>query len=116
MLVRERDDDALVIGQATPRAWLRDGQKIEIENAPTYYGPLTATLESRVAAGEIRADVRMPSAARPTFLLVRFRHPDGARMKSVTVNGQQWTDFEAGADWVRIPSPQAQRYEFVVRY
>lgn len=116
MLVRERDDDALVIGQAIPRAWLGDGKTIEIENAPTYFGRLTATIESRVASGEIRADIRMPSGSRPSSLLVRFRHPDGARMRTVTVNGQPWTDLQADADFVRIPSPAAQRYEIVVRY
>ena len=47
MLVRERDDDALVIAQATPRAWLPDGQTIDIENAPTCYGRITATIASR---------------------------------------------------------------------
>ena len=91
-------------------------ERIEVEHAPTYYGTLTATLESRVAAGEIRADIRMPSVVPPTSLLVRLRHPDRARMKSVTVNGQPWTDFQADAEWVRIPSPRAERYEIVVRY
>ena len=38
MLVRERADDVLALAQATPRAWLRDGQKIELERVPTYYG------------------------------------------------------------------------------
>jgi hypothetical protein len=116
MLVRERDDDALVIAQATPRAWLRDGQKIEIENAPTYYGRVSAVIESQAASGEIRADVRLPSSSRPETLLVRFRHPEAKRMRSVTVNGRPWSNFEPEADWVRVPSPDAQRYEIVVRY
>ena len=116
MLVRERDDDALVVAQATPRAWLRDGQRIDIENAPTYYGDLTATIESRAASGEIRADIRMPSAGRPKTLLVRFRHPEGKRMQTVTVNGRPWTDVQPDGDWVRIPSPDAGRYEITVRY
>jgi hypothetical protein len=116
MLVRERDDDALLIAQATPRAWLRDGQRIEIENAPTYYGRVSATIESRVGSGEIHADLRLPAATRPASLLVRFRHPDGTRMRSVTVNGRAWTDFQPETDWVRIPAPDAQRYEIVVRY
>jgi hypothetical protein len=47
---------------------------------------------------------------------VRFRHPDGARMRAVTVNGQPWTDLQADADYVRIPSPDSQRYAIVVRY
>ena len=38
MLIHERDDDTLVIAQATPRAWMQDGQKIELERVPTYFG------------------------------------------------------------------------------
>jgi hypothetical protein len=116
MLVHERDDDALVIAQATPRAWLRDGQKIELSRAPTYYGAISATIESRAAAGEIRADVEMPRGNAPATLLIRFRHPDRQRMQSVTVNGQPWTDFDAAAEWVRIPSPRGERYTIAVRY
>ena len=61
MLIRERDDDTLVIAQATPRAWMQDGQKIELERVPTYFGAVSATLESRARAGEIRADIQMPT-------------------------------------------------------
>ncbi len=116
MLVRERDDDALVIAQATPRAWLADGKTIEIENAPTWFGRLSATIESRAASGEIRADVQMPSASRPSALVVRFRHPDGARIRAVTVNGSEWRDVQPDGESVRIPSPEAGRYEIVARY
>ena len=116
MLVRERDDDALVIAQATPRAWLADGKTIAIENAPTWFGRVTATIESRAASGEIRADVRLPDSSRPSALIVRLRHPDGARMRSVTVNGRQWTDIQPEKDTVRIPSPDADRYAIVARY
>jgi hypothetical protein len=116
MLVHERDDDALLLAQATPRAWLRNGQKIELERVPTYYGEISATFESRAASGEIRADIRMPGRARPSTVMVRFRHPDGKRMRAVTVNGRASTDFAAAADWVRLPSPAEDRYVIVVQY
>ena len=116
MLVHERDDDVLVLAQATPRAWLRDGETILLENVPTYYGPLSATFESRTAAGEIRADVRLSNRRRPAALLVRFRHPDGTRIRSVAVNGRPWTDVEVAGDWVRITAPSDDRYAIVVRY
>jgi hypothetical protein len=116
MLIREGDDDVLVLAQATPRAWLRDGQKIEIERVPTYYGEVSATFESRARSGEIRADVRLADRQRPAALHVRFRHPDGKRMQSVTVNGQAWKDFDAAGDWVRVPNPAQSRYAIAVRY
>jgi hypothetical protein len=116
MLVTERDDGALVIAQATPRAWLRDGEKIELERVPTFFGVVSATLESHARAGEIRADVRMPVAHRPAALVIRFRHPERKRMQSVTVNGRTWTDFDATNEYVRVPAPDGDRYAIVVRY
>ena len=104
MLVRERDDDVLVLAQATPRAWLRDGQKIELERVPTYYGAVSATLrEPAHRAGRDPGRRAHPAEAqRPSALHVRFRHPDGKRMQSVTVNGRAWTDFDCrrGLMWV----------------
>jgi hypothetical protein len=116
MLVNERDDDVLLVGAATPRAWLKNGQRIEVTRAPTYYGELSVTFESRTQAGEIRADVRLARGRRPAALLVRFRHPDRGRMRAVTVNGRRWTDFDSARDWVRITTPTDDRYEIVVRY
>jgi hypothetical protein len=116
MLIHERDDGTLVLAQATPRAWLRDGEKIELERVPTYFGVVSATLESHARAGEIRADVRMPTTHPPAALLIRFRHPERKRMQSVTVNGQPWTDFDPATDYVRVPAPDADRYAVVVRF
>lgn len=115
MLVQEREDDWLAIAQATPRAWLRDGQVIELERVPTYYGLVSARIESQAAAGVIHADVRLPDR-RPGALRVRFRHPDGARMRSVTVNGREWRDFDAAGEWVRVTRPTEDRYVIAVRY
>ncbi|MPY86977.1 MAG: hypothetical protein GEU99_03555 [Luteitalea sp.] len=116
MLVHERDEGALLFGQATPRAWLQDGQQIEVERAPTYYGPVSMTIESHVEAGEIRADVQMPSRSQPKTLLVRLRHPDGQRMRAVTVNGERWSDFDPQQEWVRVSDPDRPRYAIVARY
>ena len=116
MLITERDDESLVIAQAAPRAWLRDGEKIELERVPTYFGVVSSTMESRARAGEIRAEVRMPAARRPAALLVRFRHPERKRMQAVTVNGRTWTDFDPATEYVRVQAPDADRYAIVVRY
>jgi hypothetical protein len=116
MLVRETDDNALLLGQAAPRAWLADGKKIEVRRAPTYFGPLSMTIDSQAASGRILADIEMPGRGRPGALLVRLRHPENRRIRSVTVNGRNWTDFDPAREWVRIPSPTEARYSVVVRY
>jgi hypothetical protein len=116
MLIRETDDDTLLLGQATPRAWLEDGKRIEIERAPTYYGALSLTIESRAARSQIEARVEMPERRKPRALVVRLRHPQARRMRSVLVNGARWTDFSADKEWVHIADPNQRNYQIIVRY
>ncbi len=116
MLIHERDDGALVIGLATPRAWLEQGKVIEIERAPTYCGPVSARIRSDAASGGISAEVDMPARSTPDALLVRLRHPEEKRMRSVTVNGQSWKDFDPAREWVRISKPVAKHYRIQASY
>jgi hypothetical protein len=74
------------------------------------------TIDSQAASGRILADIEMPGRGRPGALLVRLRHPENRRIRSVTVNGRNWTDFDPAREWVRIPSPTEARYSVVVRY
>jgi hypothetical protein len=116
MLIHELDDDSLLLAQATPRKWLQDGQTIEVERAPTYYGQLSATIESQVRSGRILARIQMPERGRPKALLVRFRHPEAKSMRSVTVNGSDSKAFDVQKEWVRIENPDTARYEIIANY
>jgi hypothetical protein len=116
MLIHERDDGALVLGLATPRAWLGEGKTIEVERAPTYYGQLSMRIRSSAASGRIAAEVTLNARTRPQALFVRLRHPTGKSMRSVTVNGQPWKNFDVSREWVEIPEPDAPRYAIEVAY
>jgi hypothetical protein len=109
-------DSSLFIGQAIPRAWLADGKRISVTGAPTYFGPLNLQIESAAATGSITANVEFTSARRPPAVLVRLRHPDKKALRSVTVNGAAWSDFDAAKEWVRVPNPTADQYTVVARY
>ncbi len=116
MLARETDGNSLLLFQAVPRRWLDDGKRIVIQRAPTWFGPISATLESRAGSGELRADLRPAFVHNPAALRVRFRHPEGKPIDSVTVNGEPWPHFDRGKEWVEIPMPNQPRYTIVVRY
>jgi hypothetical protein len=116
MLVREVDDHTLLLAQATPRKWLEDGLKIEVQKAPTYFGPVSFHMESRAREGKLLATIEFERPSRPQSLLIRFRHPEGKPIRSVTLDGQDWQDFDTGKEWVRIESPQRNRYSLVVSY
>ncbi len=116
MLIHELDNDTLLLLQATPRKWLEDGKTIEVERAPTYYGRLSMRIDSQVASNKLLAQIDMPDRRNPSVLLVRLRHPTGKPIKSVTVNGQDWTDFNVEKEWLRIKNPDRPRYFIVAGY
>jgi len=72
MLIHELDNDTLILGQATPRAWFKDGDKIRIERAPTYYGPISWTMDSHAGTGSIAATLDLSGENWPQELLVRL--------------------------------------------
>jgi hypothetical protein len=116
MLIQERDDDSLVICQATPRQWLQDGKRIEVHRAPTYFGPLSFTMESRAASNQIVATVDLVQQHQPSSLYIRFRHPEKKLLRVASVNGRKWKDLAPEKEWVRIARPMQTHFEIVARY
>jgi hypothetical protein len=117
MLLNELSGErTLFFGQAVPRAWLADGKRLAVERAPTYFGPVNLQIESAAATGSITAKIELSGDRRPQTLLVRLRHPNKKLLRSVTVNGADWLDFDAAKEWVRIQNPAAERYTVTARY
>lgn len=115
MLINEWGNDTLMIGQAIPRNWLEHGKKIEVKNAPTYFGKASFSIEGLNQNNEIKAVVEVPDRNAPRQLLVRFRHPSGKQIKSVIVNGKGWKHFDVKKEFVSIPVPSG-KYVISVRY
>lgn len=101
LLVME-DDSSLWVARATPRAWLEHGRKITVKNAPTYFGTLAYEIVSDVDHGRILATVELPSRNPPRSVLLRFRHPETTPIKTVTVNGQKWKEFDRDKEVVTL--------------
>lgn len=116
MLVRELDDETLLLGQATPRRWLEDGQRIEVKRAPTWFGNVSFELRSLARSGSIRATFQLDGRQSVKSLLLRLRHPEASQIRRVTVNGEEWRDFDPAKEWVRIPSPGGRAYTVVATY
>ena len=93
MLVTEIGDD-LWLARATPRAWLEQGKRIAVGKAPTYFGSVGYEIVSDVDNGKITATVELPSRTVPKGVWLRFRHPRSLLIKSVTLNGEPWKDFD----------------------
>jgi hypothetical protein len=100
------DGSTLWLAKATPRAWLEQGKKISVKHAPTYFGTVDYRIISDADHGKITATVEMPARRTPGSLLLRLRHPRALRMKSVTVNGKTWKDFDPGREVISLHDVQ----------
>ena len=114
MLVRELDDQTLLIGQATPRAWLEPGKNIEVKNAPTWFGNVSYRLVG--GTDTITAVIDLDARRPPQSILLRLRHPESKRFRQVTVNGKPWTDVDPDKDWIKLPGSGARTYQVVATY
>ncbi len=101
MLVMEQDD-VLWLARATPRAWLEQGKRIAVRNAPTHFGLVSYELESDVEHGRLAATVALPSRNPPREVVLILRHPASAPIAAVKVNGKDWTNFDSARGWVRL--------------
>jgi len=103
MLLREEGQD-LRLGQAVPRPWLEADRKIDIQNAPTKFGPVSFTIESHIDRGRIDVRLTAPARETPRSIILRLRHPQAKPIRRVTVDGKPVTSF--AGDTVTLASPR----------
>ncbi len=82
------DADRLWFGRATPQEWLKDGNVIRIERAPTLFGIAGMVIRSKVNKGKIHATVTLPGRNPPAEVWLRLRHPNGLQPNKVSINGK----------------------------
>ena len=105
MLVTRRGEELWLAPFVTGN-WLRDGMRVSVKSAPTYFGPVGYEIRSRADSGVIEATVRGPVRSAPRELVLRLRHPEGKRIRSVTVNGRAHDRFDADRNCVLLPTGQ----------
>ncbi|MCX6376544.1 MAG: hypothetical protein NTU88_11020 [Armatimonadetes bacterium] len=115
LLLTERGD-SLIVAPGTPRKWLDHGKEISVQDAPTYFGPMSYRIISEVSDGRIRAEIVPPRRNPPAKLVVRLRHPAKSRIKSVAVNGSPHADFDPAKETVTLAGPFPERLDLSVQY
>ncbi len=114
MLVMERGSQLWLAPFITSN-WLKDGQVLNVSNAPTRFGPVSYHLESRLAQGYIQATIRPPSRETPSCIVLRLRHPEDSPIRSVQVNGKPHRDFDQAKGLLRL-RPDGRTVELRVLY
>jgi len=90
MLLRE-DGQTLRIGDAIPRAWLEDGKKINVREAPTEFGDVSYSIISAAKKGLIQIKLTPPTRRAPKLIHITLRHPTQTPIRAVYMNGKKWT-------------------------
>lgn len=102
LVFEDPNEPVLWLARATPRAWLEQGKKIAVTGAPTRFGKVDYELHSDIDQGKISATVRLPEGYNATTK-IRFRVPGDRKIRAVTLNKANWTDFVADQEVVVIP-------------
>jgi len=102
MMLVEEDGDTLWLARATPRAWLENGKRIAVQNAPTHFGDVGYEILSAVKDGRITATVNLPSRRPAREVRLQLRHPDSSAILGVTIDGKKWTNYDAIAGVVSL--------------
>ena len=88
MLVQDYDlnndgkPETLRLCFATPPRWLEDGKTISVEHAPTSFGKVSLRIKSKLAQGEVIADLSLPDRVPAKLTLLRIRLPYGWKIDS----------------------------------
>lgn len=116
LLFEDPQTDTLWLGKALPRAWLEDGKTTRVTGASTRWGRLGFSIVSHLKSGVIDARIDYPHDGIAAETRLRLRAPDGAVLKSVTVDGKPWTRFDAAQETVTIPAGTAGTIMVVAHY
>ena len=100
MVLVQEEGDSLWLSRFSLREWYEQGKKISVSNSPTFFGPVDYEIVSDVDHGKINAAVKMPARNPLNEVRLSLRHPKSAPIKSVTVNGKEWKDFDKDKEYV----------------
>jgi len=116
LVFEDPNSNTLVLAKATPRTWLEDGKIISVSNAPTRWGRVAFALRSRLEQHRVEASVTLPSGDPPEITRLRLRTPEANQIRSATLNGKNWSDFDPENETVTLPAGLKGRIDVVVQY
>ncbi len=115
LVFEDPQSETLWLGKAIPRKWLEDGKNTSVSGAPTRWGRIGYSIESHVKEGSIVAKVELPTSF-PAVTKLRLRAPEAAKIKSVTLNGKSWTQFDADEETITIPAGTSGTVNLIAKY
>ena len=115
LVFEDPQSETLWLGRAIPRQWLEDGKTTAVSDAPTRWGRVGFSIVSHLNENTISATVRLPSSF-PAETKLRLRVPGNAPLKSVTLNGKTYTNFNPAEETITIPAGMPGAMNLIARY
>jgi hypothetical protein len=116
LVFEDPESNTLWLGKAVPRRWLEDGKTTAVSAAPTKWGRVGFSMVSHVKTGSIAAQIEFPNSGFAAATNLRLRTPGAAKMKSVTLNGKPWMQFDSENEIITIPPGMSGTLKLVAQY
>jgi hypothetical protein len=111
-VLEDSDEDRLYLAKGVPRQWVASGKKIGIERAPTRWGPVSFTLQSKLETKIVKGEVELLGTKVPEEVYFKVRLPAERSLRSVTVNGVAASLDSTHKDTVIIKTRGSKKFEF----
>src|SRR6266542_761427 len=113
MVLEDSDEDRLYLAKGVPRQWVASGKRIGIEQAPTRWGRVSFTLQTKLESGAVTGEVEFAGAKPPAELNFKLRLPVDTKLRRVTVNGRPAKLGGPHGDTVIIKTGGEKKFEIV---
>ena len=96
--------------------WLGHTREEVIASAPTRWGRVGFAIQSALRTGRIDARISLPARGIAAQTKLRLRARAGARLRSVTLNGRNWKQFDAAGEVIVVPPETGGVLTIVAQY
>lgn len=105
LVFEDPEAEVLWLGKGMPRAWLENEKVTIIDDIATRWGRISfATDSDRKKEQRIAARIVFPAGGIAAETRLRLRSHDQAPIRSVTVNGKAWRQFDAASETITLPA------------
>ena len=86
--------DLLHLGRAIPRQWFKGKEEFRLLDVCTHFGKVGVCYRPQPDQRKIEAEIDLNLFRDPARILVRFRHPEKWKIRSVSLNGKTQERFD----------------------
>jgi hypothetical protein len=115
LVLEDSDENRLYLAKGIPRQWVASGKRISITQAPTRWGRVNFTLQTKPETGTVTGEVELAATKPPAEVHFKLRLPLESKLRSVSVNGRPAKLGGPHADTVIIATGGEKKFEIVGR-